>query len=222
MKTPIAIAIENSGKTQEQVASALGVSRQAVQRWAAGHSPTLANLRKLAEVLDVSVASLSGEEVVVINSNGQKIDGDYDLQNLVLIPVLDVYASCGGGGSGELTSGGLQLVGVTPSTTLEWPGVTSTNKLHIIHITGDSMEPTLKRGADVIVDKNQSVITDDGIFVLYAEGQYFIKRVQRNLDGSITLLSDNTLYQPMHVSKELLEHVTIIGRVLVQMYLGTV
>ena len=226
MKSPIAIAIEKAGMTHEQVASALGVSRQAVQRWASGNSPTLSNLKKLAELLNASVSTLSGDDVVVIDAKGRPVDSNVSMDDLVLIPVLDVYGSCGGGSDGEITSrqsdSALQLVGVKSSTPQEWPGVTGTSRLHIIHVTGDSMEPTLKRGADIIVDGNQTAIDDDGIFVLRAEGQTFIKRVQRNIDGSITLISDNPLYNPQTVPRALLESVTVSGRVLVQMNMSLV
>lgn len=57
MQTPISLAIERKGLTHEQVAQALGVSRQAVTRWASGAAPTLSNLRRLAELLGVSVSS---------------------------------------------------------------------------------------------------------------------------------------------------------------------
>ena len=68
MQTPISLAIERKGLTHEQVAQALGVSRQAVTRWASGAAPTLSNLRRLAELLGVSVSLLTGENIVVIGS----------------------------------------------------------------------------------------------------------------------------------------------------------
>ena len=214
MPTPISIAIEKKGFTQEQVANELGVSRQAVQRWAAGHAPTLSNLKKLANLLDVTVAYLSGEEVITLNEDGTCSRSSVEnLTDLVLIPMLDVYGSCGGGGTAQtLYDTTVQLIGVLPTYARSWPGVTSTSNLHIINIIGDSMEPTIERDGTAVIDRNQCRITGDSIYCIEAEGQIFIKRVQRQIDGSVVLMSDNPKYQPMIVSKELLDRITIIGR----------
>lgn len=51
-----------AGLSQEQVAEQVGVSRQAVAKWEAGHSaPSTENLRKLAQVLQVGLEELAGE-----------------------------------------------------------------------------------------------------------------------------------------------------------------
>ena len=104
MQTPISLAIERKGLTHEQVAQALGVSRQAVTRWASGAAPTLSNLRRLAELLGVSVSLLTGENIVVIDEKGEPSSRVEETSDLVLIPVLDVYGSCGGGGTPETIS----------------------------------------------------------------------------------------------------------------------
>ena len=53
--------IAQRGLTQSDVAARMGLSRQAVQRWAGGATPSLANLRKLADILDVPLKFLTGE-----------------------------------------------------------------------------------------------------------------------------------------------------------------
>ena len=169
MKTPISLAIERKGLTHDQVAQALGVSRQAVTRWASGAAPTLSNLRKLADLLGVSVSLLTGENIVVIDEKGEPSSRNAENSDLVLIPVLDVYGSCGGGGTPVDDLSTVQLIGVSPSAASSWPGVTGVNNLHIIHTLGDSMEPTLKRGASAVIDKNQTTILADGIYCLQAE-----------------------------------------------------
>ena len=62
-----------------------------------------------------------------------------------------------------------------------------------------------------IVDGSQSTIRRDGIFVLQASGQIFIKRVQRNLDATFTLLSDNSAYRPMKLDPTTMESVRVVG-----------
>ena len=210
MQTPISLAIERKGLTHEQVAQALGVSRQAVTRWASGAAPTLSNLRRLAELLGVSVSLLTGENIVVIDEKGEPSSRVGETSDLVLIPVLDVYGSCGGGGNPGDDLSPVQLIGVSPSAASSWPGVTGVNNLHIIHTLGDSMEPTLKRGSSAVIDKNQTTILADGIYCLQAETRIFIKRVQ------VTLLSDNKMYPPQTIPREIADTITVVGRLVLQ------
>jgi len=83
-------------------------------------------------------------------------------------------------------------------------------KLEAIHVDGESMEPTLKNGSIVFVDREQNSISKDGIFVVSTPGGLFIKRLNRKADGSIELISDNQLYSPEVLS---IQEVTIVGKV---------
>ena len=54
----------NAGMTSEELAEAAGVHRVTLSRWENGHaSPTLEQLRLMAEALGVSVHSLIDDEV---------------------------------------------------------------------------------------------------------------------------------------------------------------
>ncbi len=83
--------------------------------------------------------------------------------------------------------------------------------IEAIHVDGESMEPTLKNGSIVFVDRDQNEITKDGIFVVSTPGGLFIKRLNRKADGSIELISDNQFYSPEILSKQ---EVTIVGKVI--------
>ena len=232
MKSPIGLAIKESGLTQEQVAEKMGVSRQAVTRWVAGNAPTVANLRRLSELLGTTVGRLSGDEpnpalpVYVrgalqkasIPDVSDKIIADIDEAEdaIVMIPVLDVYGSCGTGIENYGLSTQVQLVGVPPTVARSWPGVVGTKGLHIIRASGDSMEPTIKSDSAVIVDTRQSRCLADGIYCIQTEGRIFIKRVQLNIDGTLTLISDNSRYSPMVVQKAVIDSLVVIGRVVSQ------
>ncbi len=83
-------------------------------------------------------------------------------------------------------------------------------KLEAINVDGESMEPTLKNGSIVFVDRDQNEISKDGIFVVSTPGGLFIKRLNRKVDGTIELISDNQLYSPEVMSYQ---EVTVIGKV---------
>lgn len=82
-------------------------------------------------------------------------------------------------------------------------------------VTGDSMEPRLFDNDTVIVDKADTrVPANGGVFALVYAGELLVKRLFRLPDGGLKVVSDNhARYEPVTVSPEQIEHVTIIGRV---------
>lgn len=140
-------------------------------------------------------------------------------EDWISVPLLDIEASCGYGAD----SGYASIVGgidIAPAFAQTLPGVVSPRGLHVVNAHGDSMEPTIIDRAFCFVDRSQTRVLTDSIFCLMADGQLFIKRLQRNLDGTILMLSDNPLYRPQTIDKATMETTTIIGRV-VYVYNGT-
>ena len=210
-KNSIGFAIKAKGLTHLEVARKIGVSRQAVQKWAAGvQSPTYDNLLRLSEVLGCSVDDLLGSDQPLKTPIQPTPEGE--TSSVIQVPLLDVYASAGGGVDPSL---GETVCGIALSENFlrSLPGVTSIRKLHIIRVIGDSMEPTIEKNGYALVDGNQTRINADSIFCIQAENQIFVKRIQRNFDGSVELISDNPQYRPMKIDKADLENATIIGRV---------
>jgi len=87
----------------------------------------------------------------------------------------------------------------------------SNKTIEAIHVHGESMEPTLKNGSIVFIDRSQNEISKDGIFVVNTPGGLFIKRLNRKVDGSIELISDNKLYSPEIMSPD---EVKVVGKVI--------
>ena len=217
----LAVLLAKKNMTQSELADAMGVSKQAVSSWISGRtSPTGTNLIKLRIALglppngvglsDSGLASIPSSSDLktnyVINSTDEVEDG------WTRVPVFDVDASCGGGGlnANNMITG---TVDFNTAFLRSLQGVLSPSGIEIVHSVGDSMSPTISSHALVLVDRHQQRISVDGIFCLMAQDQVFIKRVLRNIDGSISLISDNPKYPPQLVEKELLNSFTIIGRV---------
>jgi phage repressor protein C with HTH and peptisase S24 domain len=78
---------------------------------------------------------------------------------------------------------------------------------------GESMRPTIRNGDLLLVDTTDRTVSSFGVYVLEIGGERLVKRVQRKLDGSLVLISDNDTYQPDQVTGAMLEDVTVIGRV---------
>lgn len=211
METAIGRAIKSSGMTQEAVAARMGVSRQAVTSWATlGKTPTYKNLLKLSEILGCSVGTLTGEEPQSSYHAAQ--EGAPVKDGFVRVPVLSARASCGGP---DVQNHCVDIVGAIDFQAYflkSLPGVTGTSNLHIVHVHGDSMEPTIPARSLCLIDGNQRFVIGDGIYCLSARGDTYIKRVQKNLDGTLTLISDNPIYPPQTLNLEENDFVKIIGR----------
>jgi len=80
--------------------------------------------------------------------------------------------------------------------------------LDAINVIGDSMEPTIKDGSIIFIDRNDKTVQNGGIFVVSTPAGVFVKRTNLRSDGRIELISDNKLYP-----SETVEDAEIIGKV---------
>lgn len=91
--------------------------------------------------------------------------------------------------------------------------------LFLMYVDGESMEPTLRPGDIILIDKRDMPVRGDGIYVFRMDGALLIKRLQRLPGGIIKVTSDNAMYEPFEIRSEQLvsasevDKVTIIGRV---------
>ena len=156
METTIGRAIKQSGMTQEAVATRMGVSRQAVTSWATqGKTPTFKNLLKLADILGCTIGALTGEEPL---PSYKAASDDPVADGFVRVPVLSASASCGGP---DVKNAEVDIVGAIDfrSQFLKTlPGVTGLSNLHIVHVHGDSMEPTIPARSLCLIDGNQKAV----------------------------------------------------------------
>lgn len=82
-------------------------------------------------------------------------------------------------------------------------------QLSAITVEGDSMEPLLNDGDDILVDTSERAFRD-GIYVVRLGETLMVKRVASAGAGQLSLLSQNMAYPPVSVAAE---EVEIIGKV---------
>lgn len=89
------------------------------------------------------------------------------------------------------------------------------NALKLASVKGDSMEPTMSHGDQVLVDTSCDRFVDDAIYAIQ-QGEYLrFKRIKLKLDGSIIVKSDNPIdNDPETYSAEEAEHFKVVGRVI--------
>ena len=81
--------------------------------------------------------------------------------------------------------------------------------LSAIRVSGDSMEPLLRDGDEILVDCTPRPLRD-GIHVVRVDGTLLVKRVQTGIPGRVMLESENTAYRPVALAPA---EVEVIGRV---------
>ncbi|WP_228199834.1 MULTISPECIES: S24 family peptidase [Acinetobacter] len=85
--------------------------------------------------------------------------------------------------------------------------------LYVVFARGDSMEPTISDGDSLLVNTAEKDPQDGHIYVIRSCEILWVKRIQRLLDGSLLLISDNKIYPPMPLKLDEASDVEIIGKV---------
>lgn len=82
----------------------------------------------------------------------------------------------------------------------------------MIYVKGDSMQPGLLDGDEIVIDTRQRRVDRDGIYVITLRGDLKVKRIQQRLDGSLVVKSDNPAYDAETVTAKEAEEFTVEGR----------
>jgi len=105
----------------------------------------------------------------------------------------ETYASAGGGAYPYLE--GSAPMSFSKTFLQTFLGVSMSGGMHIINVTGDSMEPTLHDGSLIVVNPVENegeMIRDGGIYVIMCDNTILVKRVLVDpIQNVYTLRSDN-------------------------------
>ena len=131
---------------------------------------------------------------------------------LIQVPMLDIEASAGQGSLAELESKSAQFG--FDQNWLRRLTASKASSLSIIRVHGDSMEPTLSDGDEVMVDLGDGQTRlRDGIYVLRMDDALNVKRIAIEPQGrKISVVSDNPAYPSWNNLER--RAVNIVGRVL--------
>ena len=86
-------------------------------------------------------------------------------------------------------------------------------KMVLMEVFGNSMEPELKSGDTVLVDCSQNGIIPGLIYAVGIDDTIMIKRIEKH-PGKLLLRSDNKEYEPMIVQEAEMNSLRIIGRII--------
>lgn len=213
-------ALDESGKSQADLARYVGVSKSSVTQWLKGPTKKLAaeNLLKAAKFLGVSPQWLQDEFGPMRQARGQGVavwDSPEDLPDGEFAMVKRKLVNFSGGCGTEIfeEEDGTPLA--FSSAWIRKKGVRSRD-LVIVNIQGDSMEPTISEGEVVLVDMADRQVRDGLVYALKYGNDCKVKRLNMRYDGALVIHSDNaSKHPPETVPKEDLEtHIQVFGRVI--------
>ena len=222
------------GRSVAEFARVTGIGESLLRKYLSDDSePTVGKLQMMREYLTVSfdwlVAEVGpkwpvdGSEEAPDNKNVLREDrAAYTAtrREFMELPLYDIAAGAGPGKWNEEARIKSWL-----SFRRDWLNhlVGYANGLSLITVEGDSMEPTLKSGAVVMVRDIETFNFSDGIYFMLLNGRHVIKRIQRKslqmiengaTQLNITVVSDNDAYAPIDVTlrNETLNETTVLAR----------
>lgn len=186
---------ESKKKTLTQMSQEIGIGRGTINNYEVGRTePNIANLEKLSNYFGVSIDKLLG-----IKDEETEIQPIDSWKN---IPIIGNIA-CGSPILANENIDGFQAI---PSNLVPQDNVFG------LKCKGDSMEPTIKNGALVIIHQ-QPTIEDNEIAVVLINDSATLKRV-KHVDNTILLLPDNQKYSPIVLNEN--DDNRILGKMILQ------
>lgn len=169
------------GLSQEEVASAIGVTKATVSKWEKGD---IANMKRdkisaLAKILKISPLAILGMEEV---TNKKR----------VMIPILGTI-TCGNPILAEENIEGYRE---------EFQDDLPSGELFYLKTKGNSMVPTIPENSNVLI-RNQPEVEDGEIAAVIVNGddEATLKRVKHQ-NGVIILIADNPQYAPIVITPD--------------------
>ncbi|MXO69092.1 transcriptional regulator [Altererythrobacter marinus] len=156
--------------------------------------------RTLAEFFGVPESDLGAPEDKSYPQVSAPVRGDW-----IEVPRLSLDASAGSGalGAREIPFDAFRF----SRRWLREMGLEGAD-LTAIRVEGDSMEPLLRSGDEIFVDRHKR--GGEGIHVVRIGDALHVKRLQAAAPGRVKLVSENEAYPPIDLAREEIE---VIGRV---------
>jgi phage repressor protein C with HTH and peptisase S24 domain len=190
------------------LARAVGVSDNAIYKWVSGRGqPGMGSLVNLAKAAGVSVEWLATGRGTAAKSKPETQPAQ-ESPDFVTVPRHVLR-----GASGRSPIQSAQIVDYL-SFRADWLLRTinaDPRSLALIEAADDAMAPTIDEGDLVLCDLRDSRFRHDGIYVFRVGATLAIKRIQRQLDGTLLVRSDNPAYEPIKVKPD---EVNVVGRVI--------
>ncbi|QPJ63001.1 MAG: helix-turn-helix transcriptional regulator [Candidatus Nitronauta litoralis] len=203
---------KNKGFTQKKLSELAGISEPTMNHYESGKRvPTVDTLLNLARILECDPGWLltGGESPALKQEPASTVRKDTG--GFVFVPQYDL---------GLLSNGAsIQSSQVVDHLAFKRDWVVQElrsvpDQLLLIRCTGDAMEPTIKADDLLLVDRSPEKKREDGIFLIHIDGGLYVRRVERRLEGGLTIRGDKTGAAPEEkIPREKEKQLDLIGRI---------
>jgi phage repressor protein C with HTH and peptisase S24 domain len=195
----------------DELARITGIPRRTLETYLAGKSELKASrLLEIADAVGVSLDWLvAGRGSPQGGVQGALPSPPTEDDQYVYIPLYDARCSAGHGAWNERAQVLTRLAFTQYS--LHKKGLKA-ETLSAIRVAGDSNEPVLSDGDTLLIDHSQNALQAEGVYVILFDDHLYAKRLQRQFDGSVLIISENKAYPPMSLPRERLDSLQVIGR----------
>lgn len=190
---------KKNGITQRELSEKMGYGARNLEIKIQRNSlPNVAELKKLSEIFEVSFDFLIDGLEENEKREIKKTDSDK-----FFVPVLNQKLSAG---YGQYLQEETKIIGY-----MEVPRYLKQygEKLGLLYVDGDSMEPTLRRGDLVLCDS--CGYRGEGLYAIIRDGDGYVKRIHKDA-GKFIIKSDNPMYPTKEEPQES-QSLGIVGRV---------
>lgn len=204
-------AVADLYESRKQAAATAQVALSSLQRWISGEGmPAFGSVALLASGKGISMDWIATGQGEMFMENKAREAPAAESDAYAYVPLYDARCSAGSGAWNErsrvlvnlsFTRYSLRKKGLTPSD------------LACLRVDGDSMLGLLDDGDTVMIDLSRNALEGEGVYVVMLDDHLYAKRLQRQFDGSVRIISHNKEYEPMTVPRERLAELQIIGRV---------
>ncbi|SEC21907.1 helix-turn-helix transcriptional regulator [Pseudomonas marginalis] len=191
----------------DELSRLTAIPRRTLEYYLTGQrEPKVARCVEIAKAVGVDIGWLA-------SGDGDKHRGTAaasEESTYVYVPLYDAYCS---GGHGSWNEGARVLTKLAfTAYSFRKKGLDPT-RLSAIRVDGDSMLGLLNDGDTVLIDHGRNSLEGEAVYVIHLDDHLYAKRLQRQFDGSIHIISENKAYKDMVVPKDRLNDLRIIGRV---------
>jgi hypothetical protein len=197
---------------QAKFCAAVGISRSQVGQWLGGYrNMSDTSAREIEAKLGLPRLWIDGVSGIAAMAGIKTAATGADV---IEVPLMSASPSMGYGGEHPERGAVIDAMRLSVAWARQnLPAITGLHNLNLLVAYGDSMEPTFADGDLLLIDAGVRDVTIDAVFVLSLDGNLFAKRLQRRPDGSVSMISDNKLYDTIVINDGGRQQFEVMGRV---------
>ena len=192
--------IKEKGKNYRALSMAIGKNEAYLHQYINKGSPVRLpeeQRRKLAALLNVDEQDLTDIKLPKFIETPSLHTSNTTIEMVAIDPSLETQFKTAGYWSAPLSD----LTNISAK---------KSEYLKMLHVTGDSMQPTVKDGDYIFTDISLNTFSGDGLYLILHNKNVLLRRLQQVADNEVLLICDNTNYKAVSTP---IKKIKVIGKI---------